>query len=244
MVLDLNNYRVVDISARVVADVVRINGVHDKGIPDPLGERCQLTEKIGGRGTDGTMSTRAYMSGHVGTHTEGAKGHISHWKGFKNKGHGLWEYPLSYFYGEAVVIDLSNLKPGKKRDLFGGVSFFKSYKGQAITPDYLKDVKKGDIVLLWSCYKNWKDMPYIPVETAKWLLNKKIKMIGIQMPGVLFDTPECTTHNILLANDVPITYPLANLDKLKRKRVFYLGLPINIHDMESTWVRTIAIEEV
>ena len=53
MVLDLNNYRVVDISSTVVADVVRINGVHDRGIPDPLGERCRLSEHIGGRGTDG-----------------------------------------------------------------------------------------------------------------------------------------------------------------------------------------------
>lgn len=242
MVLDLNKYRVVDISATVAADVVRINGVHDRGIPDPLGERCRLSEHIGGRGTDGTMSTTAQMSGHVGTHTEGAKGHISHWKGFENKGHGLWEYPLNYFYGEAVVINLSNLKPGKKRDLFGGVSFFKDYRGQPITPAHLKSVKKGNIVLMWSHYKNWQDMPYIPVETARWLLKKDIKMIGIQMPGIIFDTPESTTHNILLANDVPITYPLSNLDKLKKERIFYLGLPINVQYMEATWVRAIAIE--
>jgi len=81
------------------------------GSPDPCGVGCQLIEfPPGGEGTDHSKGYRVRMTGHTGSHTEGGKGHIDHWEGYE-KQTGIWEYPLESFYGEAVVCDLSSVKP-------------------------------------------------------------------------------------------------------------------------------------
>jgi len=209
----------------VVGDLKTVDGKTIEGSPDPLGERCMLREHVGGEGTDRSKSTSVGMSGHTGAHTEGGMGHIEHWDGFDKTGMlGLWEYPLDAFYGEAVVCDLS------------------SAQGGPITPEHLGNVRKDDIVLVWSPHTR-QGTPYIPAETADWLVETGIRMLGVQMPGIHFDTAENTTHIKLLSNNIPITYPLENLDKLKSDRVFYMGLPIKIARMEATWIRAIAIEE-
>ena len=237
MFLDLRKYRVVDLSPQVVGAVRTLEGEELEGSPDPLGEMCYLTERVGGEGTDHTKGNAVRMSGHVGAHTEGGKGHIDHWEGYE-KQTGLWEYPLEAFYGEAVVCDLSPLKPLSEEEAGGGP------RRQFITPEHLRDVRKGDIVLLWSPYTNPAETPLMPPETADWLVETGIKMLGVQMPGVYFDSLEGNTHKRLLSNDIPIVYPLENLDTLKKNRVFYMGLPIKIARMEATWVRAIAIEEL
>ena len=101
---------------------------------------------------------------------------------------------------------------------------------------------------MWSQYTRIEEWPYIPAKTADWLIDTNIKMLGIQLGfrvrGLFFDTTESTTHKKLLTNNIPITYPLVNLDNLKRERVFYMGLPIKIAQMDATWVRAIAVEEL
>ena len=235
MSFDFSKYRIVDLSPQVVAALKTADGKELEGTPDPLGEGASATERIA-KGGDFTKHTRLDLHGHVGAHTEGGKGHIDHFPGYE-KQTGLWELPLDAFYGEAAVINLSSLKPLDKKSEDDD-----SFRGQPIKPEHLTDVKKGDIVLMWSPYDR-PEAPYLPEETTKWLLKTEIKMLGVQLPGVRFDTPEAVTHKILLTNNITITYPLANLDQLQQSRVFYMGLPINIARLEATWVRAIAIEE-
>ena len=109
-------------------------------------------------------------------------------------------------------------------------------------------------MLLSSCWgSGWGDtnQPELEGETAYWLAEeKKIKMLGVGVPGISWETkmdepePEnCPTHRAMTGNNIPIVYPLSNIDSLKSDRVFFISLPLNVERMEGTWVRAIAIEE-
>ena len=66
---------------------------------------------------------------------------------------GLWVLPLETFYGEAAVINLSFLQARPKQsedDIFFG--------GEPIKPEHLSNVRKGDIVLMWSPH-SWNEAP-------------------------------------------------------------------------------------
>ncbi len=48
----------------------------------------------------------------------------------------------------------------------------------------------------------------------------------------------------MLGNNIPVCYPLVNLDKLKKDRAFYIGMPLSVERLEGCWVRALAVEEV
>ena len=37
--------------------------------------------------------------------------------------------------------------------------------------------------------------------------------------------------------NIPIVYPLVNIETLERDRCFFMSLPLNVERMEGTWVR-------
>jgi kynurenine formamidase len=47
----------------------------------------------------------------------------------------------------------------------------------------------------------------------------------------------------MLGNNIPIAYPLCNIEQLTKERVFYYGVPLNVEKMDATWVRPLAFEE-
>ena len=238
--LDLSKYRLVDLSPKVVAGVERLNGEIVEGVPDPLGVGITLKEMIF-EGGDNTKFTMGNTSGHTGSHAEGGRGHIDHWKGTPDDMMSLWEYPLDAFYGPAAVCDMSSLKPVEEDG---------KLRSQRITPEHLSNVEKGDIALVWSSITDRATAPYIAGDTAKWLAEKKIKMLAVQQPGILWDTAHdapqpnnSPSHRAMLGNNLAVTYPLANMEQLKKDRVFYMGLPMRIENLEGTWVRAVAFED-
>ena len=48
----------------------------------------------------------------------------------------------------------------------------------------------------------------------------------------------------MTGNNIPIVYPLVNIESLTSDRVFFMSLPLNVERMEGSWVRAIAIEDV
>ena len=77
---------------------------------------------------------------------------------------------------------------------------------------------------------------------------KKVKMIGLQdigleVPG-LKPHDRWFSHETLLGNNIPIIENLKNLEKLKRERIFYIGLPLKIMGLDSSWIRAVALEEL
>jgi len=239
----LENKRVVDLTAEIVSRVTRLDGTIEEGtrdvynmpwiVEESVNERDGTIEHLVGanRGTVAEWPIGG-LSGHMGTHIQLGTRHNDNWKGLPDGMKGIWEVPLSSYYGEACVIKLDHLK------------------GQPILPEHLADVREGDIVLMTSCWSG-DDQPWIEGDTAYWLAEKKIKMLGVGVPGISWETkfhdpdPEnCPTHRAMTGNNIPIVYPLDNIHSLTQDRVFFLSFPLNVERMEGTWVRAIAIEDV
>ena len=252
--IDLDKYRMVDLSPRMVARIKRLNGDIEEGNADAYDLPWVLEEGIaeydntkytwvGGWQGDKVWPWR--LSGHFGSHTEGGKGHLDHWEGLPDDVKGLWEYPLETFIGPAAVCNLSSMEPVERKNDEGETVL----RGQAVTPDHLSNVQEGDIVLMGSDHKD-EAQPYLPSETTAWLAQKKIKMLGVQVPGLIWEVDSqasqphnSPTHRNLLGNNIAITYPLVNITSLKSDRVFYIGFPLSVERFDATWIRAVVLEE-
>lgn len=249
-----DDFRIVELSPKLVARLQTLDGEILEGVPDPYG--YPLTLKQGTAPYDNSTHTllgnpddKKYpypMHLHLGSHTEAGKGHIGQFEDLPDEMLELWEMPLETFYGPAAVCNFEFLKPVQGTSPKGK----KGLVGQAILPEHLANVREGDIVLMCSPYRG-DEQPYLPGDTAKWLAEvKKIKMLAVEVPGVNWETDfqapspnNSPTHRHMMGNNIPITYPLTNISTLTKDRVFYMGLPARFDRMEASWVRAIALEE-
>ncbi|KYH39762.1 MAG: hypothetical protein AYL33_007410 [Candidatus Bathyarchaeota archaeon B63] len=214
--IDLKKYRIIDLSEEIIPGILKVNGeyLHGNQI-----RRFEMRQFI--YAPDKTLMHWVETETHIGTHVE-LPAHLT--DGAKSSS----EMPLESFMGEAVVIKLSFLKP-------------KDGKGQPIMPFHLERVKRDDIVLLWSPYSG-DERPYISHESAEWLAEKPIKMVGVQNVGVEAPGGSMATHNNLLKNGIPLIEGLVNLEKVRKERVFYIGLPLRVFGLDSSWIRAIVLE--
>ncbi|MFQ6065738.1 MAG: cyclase family protein [bacterium] len=167
---------------------------------------------------------------HVGTHIE-APHHY-----FK-KGKDISEIPLHKLIGEAVILDFTFKKPGEAID----TKDLQSYNDK---------IKEGDIVLirtgLSKFYRTSKahERPYIIEEAINWLIEKRIRCLGVDCSGI---EPKGLNyqmnHEALFKNDIPLIESLTNLNQLRKDRVLLFILPVAIKNIEAFPVRVIAIEE-
>lgn len=143
---------------------------------------------------------------HVGTHID-APMHML------EDGKGLDQVPVEQFVGKGKLVVIS------------GDSF-----------DAVKDtsVEAGDIVLFSTSMSNkyhepvyFEDYPAMSEEVAKYLVEKKIKMVGVDTCSV--DNKESfPIHKILLAGNVLIIENLTNLEQLSGKEFTIYALPIKL----------------
>jgi len=208
----LGRYRLVDLSDEVQPNTLKVNGEYLRGNQT---RRFNIQQFINAE--DKTYMHFIEAESHIGTHVEGP----SHLRGDLKS---LVDIPLDRFMGEAIVLKFEANTP--------------------IRPENLKAVKEGDIVLMWS-----PSGAYITSEAADYLAEKRIKMLGVQNvspeePGPSHITSEVklATHKALLENDIPIIEGLVNLDKIKCERVFFVGLPMKISRLDSSWIRAVAFE--
>jgi arylformamidase len=214
--IDQSKYRVVDISYEVV--------------PPGSDDRPFVIEK-------GYLADMAYKydvtktHSHVGTHVESP----AH---FFDNGKDITELPLSVYYGRAILLEVDD-----------------AIKNRAIMPDFLDQaiggiVKENDIVI---CRNNDQESlkgkipkPHLTPEAAKWFNQHKVKMIGIDNNvGLSKDIPSGREfHDIVMSVGMPIIEWLDNLDQLKKKEFFIMALPFKVKQMDSSWARVIAIEEI
>lgn len=241
----LEGKRIVDLTVEITARVTRLNGSVEEGTRDVYGMPWIVEETV--NEADNTIehlvgAPRAIipdwsvgaLSGHMGSHIQLGIGHNDNWTEMPDGMLGIWDMGLPTYFGEAVVCMLDNLE-----------------QNEPILPEHLANVKEGDIVLMSSTY-NREDSPTLIGDTAYWLAEeKKIKMLGVSIPGIAWETnhtaPEPTnspTHRAMTGNNIPIVYPLNNISLLTQERVFFISLPLNVERMEGTWVRALAIEDL
>ncbi|MCL4385702.1 MAG: cyclase family protein [Actinobacteria bacterium] len=152
------------------------------------------------------------------------------------------------------LIDKSNSVDELSCEKFLGMAYFieilKS-KNELINPADLEkfEIKENDILVIrtgWeeNSYKAnyFTGFPYFSVDCAKYLILKRIKAIGVDLPSV--DGPETNAafHKKILAEGIPIIEALVNLKQLVGKRMMFSALPIKIKNGDGAPVRAIAFE--
>ena len=275
-----DGYKAIDLSPRVSPRINRFDGSIEEGATDPYGKHWVMWEGrfpmdnslftmyaapndinlYDGRQNDDILGQER-MTTHNGSHIQGGKGHISHWRGVPTDMKGLWELPLDTFIGEAAVCNLDHLKPVEvidqsdypkeytKRKFFQLTADPGDMRGQEILPDHLDNIQKGDIVLMTSPFKGL-EQPWLSSRTVDWLIkDRAIKMIGFGYPGIewQYDLKVAAPKNspirrMFLGANIPIAHPLVNIETLSSDRVFYYGMPLNVPKLEASFVRAVAFE--
>lgn len=138
------------------------------------------------------------------------------------------EFDLGRFIGNAVLLDVRGEMSIELKD------------------EYYKNIKEGDIVLLYTGWDSkygskeyYENHPVVGEKFAEFLVQKKIKMLGVDMPSP--DSNTFSIHNILLGNNICILENLTNLSKLlyvEELQVFAQPLKIKA---EASLVRAIAV---
>lgn len=131
---------------------------------------------------------------HIGTHIDGPM-HLTDSNDF------IKDITLEKFIGKACLLDVRYQKKISYKDNFE------------------QEVEKNDIVLLYTGHSPeygkenyFNEYPVIDMHFAEFLLEKNIKMLGIDTPSP--DNYPFEIHKFLLNNNIMIIENLTNLDKL------------------------------
>ena len=167
------------------------------------------------------------MGGHAGTHVEAPLHAIEN-------GTGIIDLDLERFFGEAIVLDLSEEAQGK-----------------ALSPEQLQraaapggGVRPGDITFFrfdWD--KRGGELPYPSTDALRWLVEQGIKLLGIDTPGL--DIPgdrSLPNHHLLFTNGIPLIESLDHLDQLQRPRVYVFAQPLPAAETDAIPLRVLAFE--
>ena len=126
-----------------------------------------------------------------------------------------------------------------------------------IEPQHLGAVtegfKPGENLLIctgWSAYYGQRqyreELPRISAELARWCVDNKVRMLGVEPPSVadLNNIDELTTiHRILFEGGVIVVEGLANLTSLSKPKVTFIALPLKVVGGDGAPARAIAIED-
>ena len=200
-------------------------GMWDYGEPFvPYGMR-----RISSMEEDGYVASHLTLTTHTGTHMECA-GH------FGEERTSIDEISLDNFIGEAVLIDVSDI----------------CTPGRGITGDDLKKagaeaLAEGKICVMRTGWeKNWNregyvdNYPYLTVEGAEFLAEKRIKLLATDIP-IIGDPHNTETDMVLCENEIPSVYSLVNLAALPAVFTF-AAFPLKIDGGDGSPVRAVAWE--
>ncbi|WP_043883745.1 cyclase family protein [Caldanaerobacter subterraneus] len=200
----------------------------EEGMPQYPGQPEIKVERLAEVEKDGYQLTELKDVVHLGTHCD-APAH------FIEKGDTIEKLPVDFYSGEAVIVDVPHLPDRLMRpELLEGI-----------------DLKVGDIVIFRTgMSKYWreeayiKEFPYLTEELAHFLVDKKVKAIGLDTisPDPV-ETEDFPVHHILLGNKVGIIENLTNLEAIDKKRFLFIALPLKIKGSDGSPVRAVAILE-
>jgi arylformamidase len=213
--VDLSNYEIFDISMSM-----------HKNMPSWPGERHHFFHefvKSTDKG-DAFNVSRVSCSMHTGTHIDAPFHKIS-------DGDKLEDISIERFFGRAKVLDLMAVDEKITRsDLLD------------------KNLDDCDVCLLKTKNSLLMDDPnfhsdYIvmDLDAAKYLVDKKIKAVGVDYLGVdSFSANKPILHNLFFENNI-IIYEGVNLNDIPNGEYFFIGLPMKIYGAEGAPVRAVLI---
>jgi len=157
---------------------------------------------------DGYNNYRLEIGLHTGTHIDTPM-HLTESKKYIN------DYELNKFCGSAKLIDV------RGEDII-------SYK-----ENYADIIDEDDIVLFYTGHDKQYDKkeyfinhPVMDIELAAFLVSKKIKMAGFDLPSP--DRFPFLIHKKLLENGIMIIENLRNLKELAGRKFEFYAFPLNI----------------
>ncbi len=136
------------------------------------------------------------------------------------------DFDLDHFAGKGVLLDVRGENPIR----------LKSY--------YKEMISDGCVVLLYTGFDKYYNEeeyfthhPEVSDELADFLLSRKIKMLGMDMPSP--DFPPFTIHKALLSNDIFVLENITNLQDLLDVNSFeVMAFPLKI-SAEASFVRAV-----
>lgn len=171
-----------------------------------------------------------FLSSHTGTHLD-APFH------FAKNGAKIHQIPISRLVGNALLIKIKKTenKEITKKDLlefeqkngkiknFSSIIFFTGWQ---------KNLKKG---FYFTCN------PGLSKSATKYLVSKKINLIGTDAPSIDLGMDKLfTSHKILAKNNILIVENLTNLEKIPTLNFEFIILPLKLRDATGSPVRAIA----
>jgi len=174
------------------------------------------------------------MSTHSGTHLDAPSDILGH----KLEEKTLEKIDLEKFFGEALVVNIPKgpLEPIDESELV----------------PYRKEMAEVKRVLLntgwhmhWGKPEYFREYPGLTYEAARLIANQRIFLLGIDIPSLWAGDEEKNkaAHQIILESDIVLVETMNNLSSIKKKRVYFIGLPLNIPGVDGSPIRAIAIEE-
>jgi len=164
---------------------------------------------------DGYVDHTVTLGTHNGTHIDAPAHMIA-------GGKSLSDFPVDTLIGSAVVVDVVD---GYDRA-------------------DLDKVSAGDVVLFmtgksanYQASDYYTDYPAVPVELAQRLVDKQVKMVGVDTGSVDHDV--FAAHKLLLGNDILIIENLISLDQIAGKSCTIFALPLNL-EVEGSPARVVA----
>jgi arylformamidase len=174
--------------------------------------------------------THITMGGHAGTHVEAPRHAVE-------GGADVAEVDVTRFFGEAAILDLSQVPWSQPF----GIDTLEAAAEPA------GGVRDGDIAFLrfdWDRRSPGAGYPPYPTTAAtSWLVDRGIKLLGIDSPGLEVQGDKgLPNHNRLFHAGVPLIESLANLEQLQRARVYVFALTLPAHDTDAIPLRVLAFE--
>ena len=182
---------------------------------------------------DGYNLEVLFLSSHTGTHMD-APHH------FLEKGAKIHEISLKKLVSEAALIQC------RKN---GGQSITKT-DIQKFEKNHRKIENFSSVIFYTGWQKNLQKKYYftknpgLSVSAAKYLVSKKISLVGIDSPSIDVGTDsKFSVHQIFAKKGMLIVENLANLDKIKSPTFHLVVLPLKLKNATGSPVRAIAFIE-
>lgn len=210
-----------------MAEIIDLSLTLDQEMRGVSWEPAKILEK------DGWNARWLHLYSHAGTHMD-APVH------FGVNDQSIDNIPLTNCVCRAWMVDVN---AGNKTKIL--VDHVKEFENK---------VEAGDGLIIrtgWSHYYKtdmYRDeLPGISEELARWMVERKMKMLGVEPPSVadVHDLHEVTKiHQILLAGGVIIVEGLANLHLVKTNPFTFMAFPLKIKDGDGSPARAMAIENI
>jgi len=175
------------------------------------------------------------------------------YKCFKKDGYTVFNLEIGMHAGTHIdtpmhLLDRNTLINEISLDKFAGRGCFLDARNEKVIgykPEYAKLVHENDIVILFTNYSEhygteeyYTNHPVVSKELAEFLIEKKIKMLGIDMPSP--DRYPFEIHKKLFENHILIMENLTNLSALLNVNDFeIIAFPLKV-EAEASIVRAVA----